>query len=146
VVVIDSTAASELLKRAVDWVKTESARFKKTNGVTTGSKAECTAVFNIKPKELNPISDYTGTITMHVSIECKENKYRYVITGIKHISTNGQATGGDINNMIPDCGSMAMPDLTWKKIKGEAIRSSEMIVSELKDHMFFFNAGKKDEW
>lgn len=135
VVAIDSTPSAELLKRAVSWVKIESPRFVKTNGVTSGSKAECVATFKIKPKELNPIPDYTGTITMHVTIECKDNRYKYTIHKIKHTSAKGNASGGDINNIVPDCGSMVMPDITWKKIKGEAIKNSNMVLSELKEGM-----------
>lgn len=146
VVIMDSTSAKEILKRAVNWVKVESNRFVKSNGVTTGSKAECVATFTIKPKELNPQADYTGNITMHVSIECKENKYRYVISQLKHTSTNGQATGGSIDNIIPDCGSMSMPDITWKKIKGEALKSASMIISELKEGMYKSADDPDDKW
>lgn len=136
VILLDSTSSQEILKRAVNWVKVESPRFVKSNGVTTGSKAECVATFTIKPKELNPQADYTGSITMHVSIECKENKYRYLINNLKHISSNGTASGGNIDNVVPDCGSMAMPDITWKKIKGEAMKNASMIISELKEGMY----------
>ena len=82
VIITDSVSAANLAKRAVNWVKAESPRFKKSMGVSTGSKAECLATFKIKAKELNPIPDFTGIITMHVTIECKDNKYRYSITKI----------------------------------------------------------------
>src|SRR4051812_15599272 len=118
VIITDSVPASNLAKRAVNWVKVESPRFKKSMGVSTGSKAECLATFKIKAKELNPIPDFTGIITMHVTIECKDNKYRYSITKMKHTAANGKASGGDITNIVPECGSMTMPDLIWKKIKG----------------------------
>jgi hypothetical protein len=148
VINVDSTPSSELLKRAVNWVKIESPRFVKNSGITSGTKAECVASFNIKPKELNPQPDYTGTITMHVSIECKDNRYKYTITKIKHTSKTGKASGGDINNIVPDCGSMIMPDLVWKKIKGEAIRHSNAVLSELKQGMSQSSAlaNSKEEW
>jgi hypothetical protein len=147
VINVDSTSSGELLKRAVNWVKIESPRFVKNSGITSGTKAECVASFNIKPKELNPQPDYTGTITMHVSIECKDNRYKYTITKIKHTSKTGKASGGDINNIVPDCGSMVMPDIVWKKIKGEAIRHSNAILSELKEGMSQAGAAaSKEEW
>jgi hypothetical protein len=146
VVFTDSVPATALAKRGVNWVKADSKRFKKSSGVATGTKAECLATFKIKAKELNPQPDFTGTITMHVSIECKDNKYRYSITKIKHISANGKASGGDINNIIPDCGSMTMPDLVWKKIKGEAFKSASMVISELKEGMSKTTLDSKDEW
>lgn len=146
VVFTDSVPAAKLLGRAVNWVKVESKRFVKSNGVSTGSKAECVAKFKIRAKELNPVPDFTGIIQMHVSIECKDNKYRYSITKIKHIAANGKASGGDVNNIVPECGSMTMPDLVWKKIKGEAFKSAGMVISELKEGMMKTTADSKDEW
>ena len=145
VVSTDSVPSANLTKRAVNWVKTESPRFKKSMGVATGSKAECLATFKIKAKELNPQPDYTGIITMHVTIECKDNKYRYSITKMKHTATNGKATGGDITNIVPECGSMTMPDKTWKQIKGEAFKSADMVISELKEGMSK-STSDKDDW
>ena len=148
VVLKDSTAASELMKRAINWVKDDSPRFTKTNGITTGTKAECVCVFKIKPKELNPVCDFTGTITIHVSIECKENRYRYTVGKIKHTATNSKNSGGDINLLVPECGSMTMPANEWKKIKGEGKRGSEMIVSELLEGMDkrSTTGANKDDW
>ncbi len=144
----DSTSASELMKRAINWVKEDSPRFIKTNGITTGSKAEFIAVFKIKTKELNPVADYSGTITMHVSIECKENRYRYTVGKIKHVSANGKVTGGDINLVVPECGSMTLPANEWKKIKGEGKRGSEAVVSELLEGMDkrSTSGANKDDW
>lgn len=146
VVPTDSVPASGLAKRAVNWVKVESPRFKKSMGVSTGTKAECLATFKIKAKELNPQPDFTGNITMHVTIECKDNKYRYSITKMKHISANGKASGGDISNIVPECGSMTMPDIVWKKIKGEAFKDASMVISELKEGMNKTTSDAKDEW
>lgn len=146
VILVDSTSASEILKRAVNFIKLESPRFAKAKGVTTGNKAECIAKFKIKVKELNPNPDYTGTISMHVSIECKDNRYRYVITKLTHTSANGKANGGDVNNQVPTCGSMTMSDLVWKKIKGEAYKNANMVISELKEAMSRPADTAKDEW
>lgn len=143
----DSVPASELLNRAVNWVKIESAKYGKTNGITTGSKAECIATFTVKPKELNPDCDYTGKITMKVIIECKDKRYKYTITQIKHISKSGKSNGGNFENIIAECGSMIMGDLIWKKLKGEAIKCANSIVSEIKINMLkpSIDAGK-DNW
>lgn len=146
VIATDSVSAANLMKRAVNWVKADSKRFTKANGVATGTKAECVAKFRIRAKELNPVADFTGVIEMHVSIECKDNKYRYTISRIKHISTNGKASGGAIENIVPECGSMIMPDVTWKKIKGEAFKDADMVISELKEGMTKIPTDTKDEW
>lgn len=147
VVVTDSVAAAELLKRAVNFVKIESIKYSKTNGVTTGTKAEFTANFPIKPKELNPQTDFTGKLIMKVAIECKNSKYRYTVTQFKHVSLNGKASGGSIDNVVPDCGSMGMNDATWKKLKGEMLRGASIVITDLKEAMQkSSDLGGGDDW
>jgi hypothetical protein len=146
VIPTDSVPATELLKRAVNWVKLEAPKYDKTNGVTTSGKAECMATFTVKPKELNPECDYTGTVTMKVVIECKDNKYRYTISGITHKSKTGKTTGGSIDNVVPECGSMIMSDLQWKKIKGLAINCVNTAINDLKEGMITDSKGFGDDW
>jgi len=147
VVNTDSLPASELLKRAVNWVKLESNRYGKTSGITTGSKAECTATFPVKPKDLNPEVDYTGKITMKVTIECKDNKYKYTVSNIKHVSTSGKTSAGSVDNKVPECGSMAMGDIVWKKLKGEAFKGVGKVVEDLKEGMKLSSTEtQKEEW
>lgn len=147
VIPTDSVAASELLNRAVAWIKVESPKYKKTSGTTTSNKAECSASFPVKPKELNPEVDYTGKITMKVVIECKDSKYRYTVSEIKHISKKGNTTGGSIDNSVPDCGSMAMNDLVWRKLKGEALNVAAKVVLDLKEGMNKIGEPvKEEEW
>jgi hypothetical protein len=143
----DSVASGELLKRAVNWIKVESPKYKKSSGTTTGSKAECSASFPVKPKELNPEVDYTGKITMKVVVECKDSKYRYTISEIQHISKSGKANGGNIDNMVPECGSMTMNDLVWKKLKGEALKGAALVATDLKAGMSKLSTDvPTDEW
>jgi hypothetical protein len=147
VVVTDSLPPGELLQRAVNWIKVESKKYKKSSGTTTSSKAECTASFPVKPKELNPEVDYTGKITMKVVIDCKDNRYKYTISEIKHISKSGRTTAGSIDNKVPECGSQIMHELAWKKLKGEALRDAALVVTDIKEGMMKISkeAGK-EEW
>lgn len=142
----DSVPASELLKRAVNWVKEDVPKYDKTNGVTTSAKAECVATFSVKPKVLNPECDYTGTVSMKVVIECKDNKYRYTVSGIVHKSKTGKTSGGSIDNIVPECGSMVMSDVEWKKIKGEAIKCANLAITDLKEGMLKDSKGFGDDW
>lgn len=141
-------ASSEILKRAINFVKMESTKYTKVNRVTTGSKAECVATFNYKPKELNPAADVQGTITMHVSVEAKEGKYRYTISKINHNAKNAEFSGGDVYNEVPACGSMKLPNELWKKIKSEAIKQSAVVVNDLKEAMKISSTTpvNSDEW
>ncbi len=147
VIATDSAASAELLKRAVNWVKLESARYGKTNGISTGTKAECTVTFPVKPKELNPVCDYKGKIVMKITIETKDNKYKYTISGIKHVSETGRASAGSVDNVVPECGSLIMIDLTWRKLKGEALAKVASVVNEIKEAMKISSAeSSKNEW
>lgn len=141
-------ASSEILKRAINFVKMESTKYTKGNRVTTGSKAECVATFNYKPKELNPAADVQGSITMHLSIEAKEGKYRYTISKINHNAKNAEFSGGDVYNEVPACGSMKLPTELWKKIKSEAIKQSGVVVNDLKEAMKISSTTpvNSDEW
>jgi hypothetical protein len=103
--------------------------------------------FPVKPKELNPQCDYTGKIVMKVLIECKDNKYKYTVSGIKHLSTGGKTSAGSVDNIVPECGSMIMPDITWKKLKGEALARAGTIAGDLKEGMKILStATEKEEW
>ena len=142
-------AASEILKRAVNFVKAESTKYTKGNGVTTGTKAECIVTFNYKPKELNPVADVQGTITMHVSIDAKEGKYRYTISKLNHNAKNAENTGGDVYNEVPKCGSMKLPPELWKRIRSEAFKQSGIIANDIKEAMKRSSsapATNADEW
>lgn len=147
VVLMDSLTVEELMKRAVNWVKTETPKYKKASGASTSNKVECTVNFPIKPKELNPETDYSGKMTMKVVIECKENRYKYTVSQIKHVSKSGKASGGPIELDVPECGSMSLQALTWKKIKGEGTRDAQQVVVDLKAAMFTsVQAAVEEEW
>lgn len=141
-------AVSEILKRAVNFVKTESKKYTKGNGVTTGSKAECVISFPYKPKELNPAADVQGTISMHVSIDAKEGKYRYTISKLSHNAKNADYSGGDVYSEVPKCGSMKMPPDIWKRIRSEAFKQSSVVVADLKEAMEISSTTpvNSDEW
>jgi hypothetical protein len=141
-------AASEILKRAVNFVKMENKKYTKGNGVTTGSKAECVVTFDYKPKELNPTADVQGTITMHLSIDAKEGKYRYTISKLNHNAKNGDYTGGDIYGEVPKCGSMKLPPDIWKRIRSEAFKQSTLLATDLKEAMKISSSTpvNSDEW
>jgi hypothetical protein len=147
VVITDSIDANELIKRAINWVKLESAKYGKTNGVSAGSKAECTVTFPVKPKEINPVCNYAGKIIMRVVIECKNSKYKYTIDHIKHFSANEKSSAGSIDNEVPECGTMLMTTIVWKKLRGEALVKANSVVADIKEAMKINSASiGKEEW
>jgi len=104
--------------------------------------------FNYKPKELNPTVDVQGTITMYVSIDAKEGKYRYTVSKITHNARNLQYSGGEVYNEIPNCGSFVLPTDLWKRIKGEAYKQSALLINDLKEAMKIpsSKSNKGDNW
>ncbi len=147
VIMTDSLPSSELLNRAINWMKAESYKYVKKSATSSASKAECVASFVIKPKELNPEVDYTGKVLMTVVIEVKDSKYRYTVSEIKHLSKSGKTSGGSIDNLVPECGSMSMKEMTWKKLKAEALKNASIVVADIKEGMNKPSEEvKTDEW
>ncbi|MCX7727888.1 MAG: hypothetical protein N2203_00290 [Bacteroidia bacterium] len=135
IIIKDSVSVKELTGRATAWAQKKHPKYEKVNAVGGTSKVEADVEFKIKPKELNPSHDFTGKIIMHVKIETKDGKYKYTINKIRHIADNGKHSGGDISKDIAECGSMFLPEMTWKKIKGEAIKDANIVVEDIKDAM-----------
>lgn len=135
VIQTDSIPVSELLQRAIAWSKLEVPGYKKSNAANSDSKLELIASFPVKPKELNPQVDFTGKVTMKVVIECKVSKYRYTISDIKHVAKNGRNSGGSVDLEVPECGSMGMTDLVWKKLKGEMLSGAAKVAADIKTAM-----------
>lgn len=146
IVTKDSVSAKDLLDRAIAWAQKETPKYEKINPVGGGSKVEMDVAFPIKPKELNPSFNYTGKILMHVTIETKFGKYKYTIKKINHTASNGKNTGGDITKEIAECGSMLLPELTWKKIKGESLKDANTLAEEIKDAMSTPVNKKGEDW
>lgn len=143
-----SASASELSKRAQNWSGSKSVKYTKSNCTNNGNGVACQATFPYKIKELNPTDKVEGEITMTVTIEAKEGKYRYTINNIKHKASVANASGGDIYATVPECGSMSLTDLSWKHIKAAALIDAKLIADELKAKMAqpSGEAPKKDDW
>jgi hypothetical protein len=140
--------AAELAKRAQIWMADKPTKYTKSNCANSGKGVTCQISFSYKVKELNPSDKVEGEITMTVTIEAKEGKYRYTIHNIKHKATVGECSGGDIYAVVPECGSMKLTDLSWKHIKSGAFADAKMVADDLKALMAKFSgdAPKKDDW
>lgn len=135
IIIKDSVPAKELLGRATTWAQKKHPKYEKENAVGGTTKVEADVEFKIKPKELNPSHDFSGKILMHVKIEVKDGKYKYTINKVRHVADNGKNSGGDITKDIAECGSMFLPEMTWKKIKGEAVKYAYIVAEDIKDAM-----------
>lgn len=140
--------ASEILKRAQAWYTSPvpNKKYVKSNGANSGKSVACSATFVFKQKILNPENECDGKITMDVTIEAKEGKYRYTVKNLKHVATKPGMSGGDIYAIVPECGSMKINDRTWKLVKNEALKAGQQIVDDLKAFMKEEVKDDKDEW
>lgn len=138
---------SEVAKRAQIWMDTKPTGYTKSN-CANGKGVVCQVSFPYKVKELNPTDKVEGEITMTVTIEAKEGKYRYTINNIKHKATVAETSGGDVYGVVPECGSMKMTNLSWTHIKAGAFADAKMVADDLKAIMAKFSgdAPKKDDW
>lgn len=146
IIIKDSVSSKDLISRATAWAQKKHPKYEKNNAVGGTTKVEAEVEFKIKPKELNPLHDFSGKIVMHVKIEVKDGKYKYTINKVKHIADNGKNSGGDITKDIAECGSMFLPEMTWKKIKGEAIKDANIVAEDIKDAMSAPVKGISEEW
>ena len=139
---------SEIDKRAQNWSVDKPLKYTKSNCSNNGTSVVCQISFPYKVKELNPSDLVEGEITMNVSIEAKEGKYRYTITKIKHKASAVGVSGGDVYAPVPECGSLKLTDLSWKHIKSAALIDAQLIADELKARMARPSGDsiQKDEW
>ena len=87
-----------------------------------------------------------GKISMDIIIEAKEGKYRYTVKNIKHIATKKGMSGGDIYLEVPEAGSMAITDRTWKHIRSESFAYAKILTDDLKAVMKEESNTGKEEW
>jgi hypothetical protein len=140
--------ASEIAKRAQNWLDAKSPKYTKANGSNTGGTVGCNISFVFKQKILNPENDVDGKISMDVVIDVKEGKYRYTLKNISHVADKSGMSGGSIYEKVPECGSMKMTDQTWKQIKSAAYGNIQLVIDDLKAKMKEDGGGpkKKDDW
>jgi hypothetical protein len=138
----------EIVKRAQAWYQAPvpNKKYTKTNGSNSGKSVTCVATFIFKQKVLNPVNEVDGKFVMDVIIEAKEGKYRYTVKNIKHVATKAGMSGGDVFELIPEAGSMAITDRTWILIKEQSMKSASIVVDDLKAFMKNEIHDCKDEW
>ena len=137
---------AEVLKRAQNWYTLKPEKFTKSSGTNSGKSVCCNLTFPFKQKILNPESDVDGTISMELTIDAKEGKYRYTIKNMRHKANKGGMSGGDIYAKVPECGSMKVTDKTWKMIRSEAFGNAKVVIEDLKTMMNREVETKTDDW
>jgi hypothetical protein len=136
----------EILDRAQEWYNTKAIRYQKTNGSNTGRAVTCNVSFNYKQKQLNPESLVDGKIIMDVVIDAKEGKYRYTIKNLRHKGDKAGMSGGDVYNLVPECGTVLLPERLWRLIRAEALVNANLVVEDLKAKMKQEVIKNKDDW
>lgn len=139
VVNIDSTSAATLYSRAKLFIANS---FVSAKDVVQLADDDTKTVVCKGAYETNGL----GSVKFKLTIQCKDNRYRYTITDFTHIAyfTNISFTGGELENKFPDCGRMNMIMSQWKTIKGFAYRAAVNTIAQMKVAMK--GSGANDNW
>lgn len=110
--VADKLTADEILKKCKEWGKnkgyTEEATDKAGRVIFNGS-------FKVTYTGTKGGTNLTGKVTFKMTIDCKENKYRVIMTDFVHEEPRG--SGGELEAKSPACGSSKMKPTSWTAIK-----------------------------
>lgn len=67
----------------------------------------------------NPGTNFSGFFSFTLTIDIKDNKFRFSIENLNHESYKSGYSGGSFDNEKPDCGNLMMPKRSWKTIREE---------------------------
>jgi hypothetical protein len=88
-----------------------------------------------------------GVWNFTLSFECREGRYRYVLTDISHDKIGSKLTGsgGLIGNEKPACGTFHFSKKSWNKLKSNASKDLIKSIDGLLQYMSEAN-NKDDDW
>ncbi|MFN3402519.1 MAG: hypothetical protein ACK40G_00400 [Cytophagaceae bacterium] len=73
-----------------------------------------------------------ANVKFTVSVFCKADKYRFIITDLVHEGLLGAGSGGKLENAQADCGKEKMQAKTWVQIKNMSHKEINLIIEDLK--------------
>lgn len=146
IVTVDNTSKDELYNRGKIWF---ARSFKssmdvvqlddKENGKIIGK-----GIISFENPGLKIGKNASGYFEFMITIDIKQNKFRYTIENIRHESYKDNNSGGLFTNEKPECGTFIMPKSNWKRIKEIGYSEIEKIIQDLK---FAMNkASTPDDW
>jgi hypothetical protein len=146
VITIDSTSSSQLYERAKIWlVKT----FKSSKDVIQiddkeNGKIIAKGVVLYDAPAFVPGTNFSGYFEFILTIETKNNKFRYTFEGFRHVAYKDGYSGGAFENEKPECGTFILTKNNWYSIKAKGTNSIKEIAESLRIAMK--ENTKKDEW
>jgi hypothetical protein len=95
----------------------------------------------------NPFNPAAGQVRFAFEIQCKDGRYKYLITDCTHESSaDYKYAGGNLCQEKPVCGTFFMPKATWMNIKKDFINQMQLVILDLKKEMVSTNANNKENW
>lgn len=70
-----------------------------------------------------------------LTIECKDGKYRYTLTGFEHFDPLGKFSGGPLELEKPVCGTFYFPKKKWREMKNDIYNDANELLSEIRKNM-----------
>lgn len=128
--VVDATdmSAKDLYKYTKEWGVNQGFKIKKedeANGEIVFEGASKVSYPGIKGKT------ETANINFTFYIFSKEGKYRYIATDLVHEGLDKAPSGGKLENVNPDCGTIGMTSSSWQLIKKKTQSQMEALTADL---------------
>ena len=146
---VDSLTQAEILAKANEWIAlnfTSAKDVVQLNNAETG-KIIVKGNFTSYAHALigSKILDY-GIWKFTLVFEAKVSRYRISFTDLvhEHIYDRGSASGGNIENLKPDCGNMHLTKKSWLELKMSAKTSIEKYLKDIK--MYISQKKNNDKW
>lgn len=91
--------------------------------------------------------DY-GRVHFSITLQCKDGKYRYSITGFDHelIMPKQNCSGGKLENIKPACGTFYMTKAYWARVKESTDKNMKTLIAEMKNYMTANKTLTSDNW
>jgi hypothetical protein len=80
-------------------------------------------VIEYRPSETSTLFDnFRGWLVYTLTMEIKDERYRYRIEKLRHVSNSKLYDGGMVTNEKPECGTFMMSLKRWQTIQQEALQ------------------------
>jgi hypothetical protein len=92
------------------------------------------------------VVDY-GYIKYVISIQVKNDRYKYIINSIRHVVlSNGFTTPGHLTALKPGGGLFSIGQGNWDAVKSNAFTDMSNLIQSLKDYMSKPSDRSSDDW
>ncbi|MEM6299445.1 MAG: DUF4468 domain-containing protein [Bacteroidota bacterium] len=147
VVEVSDASKNSLHSNAVSWIATA---FTSANDVIQlndkeSGKIIVKGVSRYDAPAFKVGTNFSGYFSFMLTIEVKENKYRYKFQNLNHSSDKNGYSGGSFDNEKPACGTFTLPKRNWVKIKSSGYDDIRSLSMNL-ENSILQESSSDDDW